>query len=150
MLVTNATTATNTVLRGLQWEDGDVIVYFEACYGAVEKTARYVVEREKGRVEAVRVEVEWPVGEKEVLGRFEEVVKGVNEKGMGKKRVRVALFDTVCSMPGIRMPWEALVDKCRDLGVLSCVDGAHGVGQIELGLGRVRPDFFTSNLHKYG
>ena len=59
------------------------------------------------------------------------------------------LIDTVLTFPGARMPWEALVQACKDMGILSLIDGAHGIGHIDLShLGEVGPDFFVSNCHK--
>ena len=61
----------------------------------------------------------------------------------------IALFDTVSTFPGVRMPWEALVNLCRNRQTLSLVDGAHGVGHIDLMKVReYKPDFFTSNCYK--
>lgn len=64
-------------------------------------------------------------------------------------RVKAAVFDMVVSVPAVRFPFEALVRECKELGVLSVVDGAHGVGMLEVDLGSLGVDFFTSNLHKY-
>jgi selenocysteine lyase/cysteine desulfurase len=44
-------------------------------------------------------------------------------------RVRLAMFDTVLTFPGVRLPWERLVELCREMGVLSLIDGAHGIGE---------------------
>jgi len=139
----NATTGINTVLRSLRFDPGDRIVYFSTIYGACEKTIEYVCETTAA--EAVRVEYTYPVSDAEMVRRFEEVVG--REKGKGG-RVRVALFDTVVSLPGVRMPFERLVEVCRRERVLSLVDGAHGVGHLPLDLGRLGADFFVSNCHK--
>lgn len=146
VLVPNATTATNTVLRGIKWEEGDVIVFFETVYGALEKTVEYVCETTLA--EAEKVDAEWPISDEELLKAFEKTVRQINDEGNGKRRVRIALFDTICSLPGVKMPWERLVEICEENNVLSCVDGAHGVGHIPIDLGTVKPDFFCSNLHK--
>jgi selenocysteine lyase/cysteine desulfurase len=47
------------------------------------------------------------------------------------------------------MPWETLVQACKEMNILSLIDGAHGIGHIDLShLGEVDPDFFVSNCHK--
>ena len=80
-----------------------------------------------------------------LVSEFKKKVAEVKKAG---KRVKVAVFDTVVSMPGLRMPFERLVEECREEGVLSLVDGAHGIGHVELDLGRLDADFFVSNCHK--
>jgi 7-keto-8-aminopelargonate synthetase-like enzyme len=75
------------------------------------------------------------------------MVKQVRTDG---ENVRLALFDTVSTFSGVRFPWEALVKVCKETEALSLVDGAHGIGQIDLRhVGKVAPDFFFSNCHKY-
>ena len=85
------------------------------------------------------------MGVEEVVSVFRETVERTQREGV---RVRAALLETVVSMPAVRFPFERVVEVCRELGVLSVVDGAHGVGQIALELGTLKPDFFTSNCHK--
>ncbi|KAG5991346.1 hypothetical protein E4U54_003899, partial [Claviceps lovelessii] len=43
----------------------------------------------------------------------------------------------------------AAVRACRELGVLSLVDGAQGVGMVRLDLAAADPDFFVSNCYKW-
>lgn len=66
-----------------------------------------------------------------------------------EKSITIALFDIVVTFPGVRLRWEGLVEICRDLRILSLVDGAHRIGHIDLTtVGQVKPDIFTSNCCK--
>jgi selenocysteine lyase/cysteine desulfurase len=144
VFVGNATTGVNTVLRNLDFDEGDVIVYFGTIYGACENTVLHICETTKA--ECLRIEVVLPTEDEDVISLLRANVLQLQASG---RRARVAIFDTVVSFPGIRLPWEGLVRVCKDLGVLSLIDGAHGVGHIDLThLSQVAPDFFTSNCHK--
>lgn len=144
VFVKNATTGVNTVLRNLAFAPGDVIIYFDTVYGAVEKTIQSLEETAPAR--GRKVCYEFPITHEELVERFVETVRKVKAEGCN---ARVAVFETVVSVPGIRFPWEELVAACKRESVLSLVDGAHGVGMFRLDLGSVQPDFFTSNCHKY-
>ncbi|KAK8188022.1 pyridoxal phosphate-dependent transferase [Phyllosticta capitalensis] len=144
VLVPNATTGVNTVLRSLVYAPGDAIVYFGCNYGACQNTVRYL--EESTAVRGVRVEVRYPESDEAIVGRFKETVAKLKKEG---SRPVAALFDAVVSMPGVRFPFEAVAQVCREEGVLSVIDGAHGVGMIELDLTALDPDFFVSNCHKW-
>jgi selenocysteine lyase/cysteine desulfurase len=144
VFIPNATTGVNTVLRNLIFEKGDKILYFASIYGACEKTVVYLTETTP--VEAVKIEFEYPVEDDWLVSEFE---KKIREEQAGGGRVKVAIFDTIVSIPGVRMPFERLTKKCKEFGVLSLIDGAHGVGHIDLNLGELDPDFLVSNCHKY-
>ena len=139
----NATTAINVVLRSLVFNKGDVIIHLSTVYGSVEKTIEYL--RETTMVENRNVAVEYPIDDNTLVTRYHDAIKAAKLDG---KNVRLAIFDTISSLPGVRVPWERLVQICKTEGVLSMVDGAHGIGQISLDLAIVQPDFFTSNCHK--
>ena len=91
------------------------------------------------------VDIKWPCETDELLAAFEKVAQDIKARGQNP---RLAIFDTITSMPGIRLPFEQLTRKSKELGILSFLDGAQGIGQIEIDLGSLKPDFFTSNLHK--
>jgi selenocysteine lyase/cysteine desulfurase len=143
VFVPNATTGVNIILRNLVFEQGDVIVNFATIYGACENTVDYVCDTTK--LASARVKYTLPIEDDELVQRFRDVVEKEQKEG---KRVRIAMFDTVTSNPGARMPFERLTEVCRELGVMSLIDGAHGVGQVELNLAELDPDFFVSNCHK--
>lgn len=143
ILVQNATTAINIVLRNLKFEKGDVILHLSTVYGAVEKTVKYL--EETTVVEGVNVGVKYPIEDGTLVERFHAEIRNAKAGG---KNVKIAIFDTISSVPGVRVPFERLVGICKAEGVLSMIDGAHGVGNIKLDLAGLQPDFFTSNLHK--
>jgi selenocysteine lyase/cysteine desulfurase len=139
VLVPNATTGINTVLRNLSYAPGDKIVYLSTAYGACEKTIDHIIETTPA--EAVRLEVNYPLSDDELVSQFSKVLAE-------NTPVKLAMFDTISSLPGARIPFERLVRACRAAGVFSLVDGAHGIGCIHLDLGKLDADFFVSNCHK--
>jgi hercynylcysteine S-oxide lyase len=145
VFVPNATTGVNTVLRNLVYAPGDVIVYFATIYGACEKTVQYVVETTP--VESCCIAFQYPVSDSWLIDTLRSTIQEVRKRG---RNPCLAMFDTVVSMPGVRMPFEELAGVCKDQGVLSLIDGAHGVGMLGSGLdlGRLGADFFVTNCHK--
>lgn len=142
VLVPNATTGLNAVLRNMIFQQGDKIAHVQGIYGAIEKTIDYVVETTA--VESVCVPFDPTVDTDDVLlAAFRSVLEE------NHRSIKVAVFDTVMSMPGLRMPFERLVKLCREFGVLSVIDGAHAIGLVELDLKTLDADFLVTNCHKY-
>lgn len=134
----------NTVLRNLDFAQGDVIVYFATVYNALEQALESLIETTP--VQLRRVDYTFPIKHDELVERFLVVVKQAKSEGLN---VWAAIFETIVSVPGVRFPFEKLIKACKEESVLSIIDGAHGVGQIPLNLGELSPDFFVSNLYKY-
>lgn len=128
----------------MRFAPGDVIAYFATIYGACEKSVAYL--EETTPVESIKIEYTYPLSDDALCDAFEKAVSQTKAAG---KRIKVAIFDTIVSLPGVRVPFERLVASCRLHGILSLVDGAHGVGHIELDLTKLDPDFFISNCHKW-
>lgn len=148
VFVNNATVGINTVLKNLVWNaDGkDEILYFSTIYGGCGKTVDYVVDSGKGLVSSREIGLEYPIEDHEVLARFEKAVRDTVAAG---QRPLICLFDVVSSLPGVRFPFEAMVKACKGSGIMSLVDGAQGVGLVDIDLGKLDPDFFVSNCHKW-
>ncbi|KAJ4392798.1 Glycosylphosphatidylinositol (GPI)-anchored cell wall endoglucanase [Neurospora sp. IMI 360204] len=148
VFVSNATLGVNTVLRNIVWSaDGkDDILYFETIYGACGKTIDYVVEDRLGFVGSRCVSLVYPAEDEDVVAAFRDAVKKSREEG---KRPRLAVIDVVSSMPGVRFPFEDIVKICKEEGIISCVDGAQGLGMVDLKISETDPDFLVSNCHKW-
>lgn len=144
MYTLNASLGIDTVLRNVNYQPGDVIICFSSVYGSFGYTIQHLTETTV--VEAKSIDLTYPVDDSVVIKAFEDTVKEV--LGSGRRAV-LALFDTVSSLPGVRVPFERLTELCRLYGILSCIDGAHSVGHFPLDLKSLDPDFFSSNLHKW-
>lgn len=100
------------------------MVAFSTIYSACEKTLASIGEILPVTLE--KVELVYPVEDDVIVRRFRETIERVRAQG---KKVRLAMFDTVLTFPGARFPWEMCVKVCKELGVLSLIDGAHGIGE---------------------
>ncbi|EGP83842.1 unnamed protein product [Zymoseptoria tritici ST99CH_3D1] len=144
VFVPNATTGVNAVLRNLVFQPGEVIIYFATIYGACQKSVEYILETTPA--EARQVEYTYPCSDDDLCAAFEKTVQRIKAEG---KTPKVAIFDTIVSLPGVRVPFERLTKLCREHNVLSLIDGAHSVGHIPMDLNELDPDFYVSNCHKW-
>jgi hercynylcysteine S-oxide lyase len=142
--VPNASTGIDVVLHNLNYKPGDVIIGFATTYDSVEYTTQYLTEMTSA--EYKKIQYTYPISDQAICDAFEDAVKKLVRLG---KKPRIAVFDTITSLPAFRMPFERLTEICRSQGVLSLIDGAHGVGMLPLQLRQLDADFFVSNCHKW-
>ena len=144
VFVPNATTAVNTVLRNLRFVEGDTIIYFSSIYPGCEKTVHYICESTPAVCRCI--DVTFPMDDADLIALFIHAIRHIQTKG-GK--AKLAICDTIITFPGLRLPWEKFVKVCQEFDVLSLIDGAHGIGHIDLThLASIGPDFFTSDCYK--
>jgi selenocysteine lyase/cysteine desulfurase len=148
VFVSNSTEGINTVLKNLRWnEDGkDVMIGFNTMYDACARAGDFVVDYFKGKVGVTEIALTYPLEDDEIIALFKDRVKQVEGQG---KRARLALFDVVSSNPGVLFPWETMVSVCRELGIISLVDGAQSIGMVHLDMTATSPDFLVSSCHKW-
>ena len=149
VLVNNATSGVNAVLRGLNgtWKQGEAILVYETIYGACGKTAQYILDSNPNyQLQTVKVPLTYPITHDQVVDETKAAILDAEAKGI---KIRIGVVDAISSVPGVIVPWERIVALFRTHNILSLVDAAHAVGQVPLDLAKVDPDFFISNCHKW-
>tara|TARA_B100000963_G_scaffold356417_1_gene376480 strand:+ start:373 stop:1572 length:1200 start_codon:yes stop_codon:yes gene_type:complete len=137
--VSNATSGVNTILRSLQFKQGDEILVPNHAYQACRNSIDFVAQRSGATV--VVVAIPFPIdGPQTVI----EVMKSAYTE-----RTKLVMIDTVTSPTGLRMPFEELTSFFENKGVEVLLDAAHGIGMIPLDLETLGASYVTSNCHKW-
>ena len=137
--VTNATTGVNAVLRSIPLRRGDEILTTSHDYNACHNALIEAVRRTGAKL--VVAQVPFPVGSADEI--INAILKAVT------RRTRLALIDHVTSATALVFPIAKLIRAMESRGIDVLVDGAHAPGVVPLNLNRMRPAFYTGNLHKW-
>ena len=137
--VTNATVGLNTVARSLELRPGDEVLSTDHEYGALDRTWRFLCE--KSGAKYVRQPISVPINNADEV--IEAVWAGVSD------RTRVLFISHITSPTAIIFPIQELIRRAHERGILTVIDGAHAIGQIDLNLHDLGADFYSSNCHKW-
>jgi isopenicillin-N epimerase len=139
VFVTNATTGVNAVVRSLALRRGDELLTtsldYNACHNVLVEAAR--------RFDAKLVVAPIPFPLRRADAAIEAVLRAVTP------RTRLALIDHVTSDTALVLPVARIIRELAARGVDTLVDGAHAPGMLPLQLSRLRPAYYTGNLHKW-
>ncbi|CAG2226956.1 unnamed protein product [Mytilus edulis] len=117
VLVTNATTAINTVVKGTSLQKGDTVYMLSTTYGAVKKLLKWQCELTGAVLQEETVTL--PVtGNQQIVDLVRKSLK---------KGTKLAVFDHIPSNTPFILPIKELVDICREKNVPVLIDGAHGL-----------------------
>ncbi|XP_034305449.2 uncharacterized protein [Magallana gigas] len=142
VLVQNATTGINSVLKAFPWKKDDEILATTHTYRAVENACRKSAEFYKGG-HIHQFEIGFPIKNEE------EIVRNMASALDEHPNVRMAVLDHITSPSALLLPIKKMIEECRKRGVLVLIDGAHAPGQAEINLEELGPDFYTGNFHKW-
>jgi isopenicillin-N epimerase len=121
--VPNATTGVNVAARALRLQPGDEVLSTNLEYGACVLTWQR-------RCSFVQVP-------------YDELLEHVTE------RTRAVFVSHITSETALLLPVEEIAREARRRGLVTVVDGAHAVAQVDLDLDALGADFYAGNCHKW-
>jgi selenocysteine lyase/cysteine desulfurase len=74
---------------------------------------------------------------------FERIIAAVSSK------TKVVVFSHVTCTNGMVLPAKKIVARCKEMGVISCIDGAQAAGMISLDLNDIDSDYYITCGHKW-
>ena len=128
VFVPNATTGVNMAARALELQPGDEVLATNLEYGACDLAWNHVCHRAGARY--VRADVD-------------RLFEGVTE------RTRAVFVSHITSETALLLPVEDIVARARSEGLVTIVDGAHAVAQVDLDLTALAADFYAGTCHKW-
>lgn len=139
LLVRNATYAANIVIRSLDLKKNDEIVLTNHEYGAC-RNAWDFWQKEKGfTLQIWQIDLPLPSHE-ELLSQLDKLLT---------QNTKAVFFSHISSFTAQCFPAAEICRHLKNKGILSIVDGAHTVGQLDINLAEIEADFYFSNLHKW-
>lgn len=139
VFVANATVGINSVIRSLKLRPGDELLTtnhdYNACHNVLVERAR------RTGAKLVVAQIPFPIRDED------DVLEAV--LGSVTRRTRLAMIDHVTSNTALIFPVARIIRELESRGVDTLVDGAHAAGMLPLNISRLRPAYYTGNLHKW-
>jgi isopenicillin-N epimerase len=145
VLVPNATTGVNAVLRSLDWRPGEQILLTNHAYNACANAVRYVAQVHQ--LEVVIADVPFPLEGLDAETANQRICDAV--MACVTPRTRLALLDHITSATAVVMPIRALAERLAAAGVETLIDGAHAPGMVPLSIAELGVTYYTGNAHKW-
>ena len=139
VFVPNVTHGINFVAHSLKLGAGDEVLSPNQEYGAVEGIWEFVCG--KRGASYVRQPIPLPVSDPEAV--VAQIWAGVTE------RTKVISLSHITSPTALIWPVAQICQKARAAGILTVIDGAHAVGQLDLDLEALGVDYYAGNCHKW-
>ncbi|MBT3252693.1 MAG: aminotransferase class V-fold PLP-dependent enzyme [Candidatus Marinimicrobia bacterium] len=135
----NVTVALNAIANSIELNANDEVLTTDHEYGTILATwARKCLQNDAVLTE---MKVDLPVATKaEFVDYFWKHVT---------PRTKVILMSHITSATALVLPVREICRRARKAGIITVIDGAHAVGQIDLDVEGINADFYTSNCHKW-
>jgi len=139
-LVQNATMGMNFLANGLDLEPGDEVLSTDHEHGGGISPWRLLAKRRGIVVRELPLDAVLDRGPEGIVEQFAQAMT---------PRTRVLMVSHITSGLGVRLPVSELCALARERGVLSLIDGAQAVGQIQVDVGALGCDAYVGSPHKW-
>jgi selenocysteine lyase/cysteine desulfurase len=145
ILSRNTTDGLCTIINGLHFEPGDVILTTHHEHAAALSPLNVV----KNRFGVDVVEIQLPVftGTEDVSE--EAYVEAFREAIESHENVRLIVFSHITYKTGTALPAKAICKLANDNFIPTMIDGAHTIGMLDLDLHDLDCDFYAGSGHKW-
>jgi isopenicillin-N epimerase len=140
VIVPNAEYGIQSVLRSVPVSPGDVWACLDITYEAVKHSLTHISSQRGVKLSIIPVST--PITPASIIRDLETHL-------LANPAIKLTLFEHITSPTAIVLPIAEMITVCKRHGVLSLIDGAHGIGQLLLTLSLLSPDFYVSNCHKW-
>lgn len=139
VFVTNPSTAMNTIIKSLNLKEGDEVLTTNQEYGAVDRTWNFIAKKQG--IKYIRANIQLPLTSKEQF--LKDFWSGYNA------RTKVVCLSEITSHTALIFPVKEIVQRAKELGLITIIDGAHVPAHIPLNIETLDPDFYTGACHKW-
>ncbi|KAH3761153.1 pyridoxal phosphate-dependent transferase [Pelomyxa schiedti] len=142
VLVENASSGVNAVLRSMRFTSGMRVLRLDRAYPMVIYTLDYLA-----KVEGIEVLVvpgfDYPVSSPD------EIVQAVADFIAANKPIDLAVFSHIESTPATVLPIAELIQLAHENDIQVLIDGAHALGNVDIDLQALDADYYLTNAHKW-
>ncbi|MCA0936702.1 aminotransferase class V-fold PLP-dependent enzyme [Vibrio alginolyticus] len=145
VLSRNTTDGLCTIINGLHFEEGDVILTTHHEHAGVISQLNVA----KNRFGAEVVEIQLPVytGTEEVTE--EDYIEAFREAIEAYPSTRLIVFSHVTYKTGTALPAKAICELAKAKEIPTIIDGAHTIGMFDLDFHDIDCDFYAGSGHKW-
>ena len=144
VLIDNVTTGINSILRSFSFTCNDSILLSSNTYPMIKEVCKFIQKTSKVQIHYYQASSTETLRNKlQFLASFESGLKSLTGN------LRVVIMDHIISLPGFLLPLKEMIILCKKYKVISIVDAAHAIGQVDIDLSDLDPDFYVTNLYKW-
>ena len=138
----NTAMGINVVLFGLDYKNGDEIISTHHDHVAELSPSKILAKRRDIKFTQIAIPSP-PSDKKEIVSAFRKAIR------QSQNKPKVLLICHINFTTGLRMPVKELCQLAKENNMISVIDGAHGLGMLDLDMKELGCDYYSTAGHKW-